>query len=140
MTFVDTNVLIDIFEDDADWLEWSMNQVSLAASRGELRVDPIVVAELSRGFDSCGSLRAALERMEIILAPLDEESAFLAGKRFQGYRRARDREGFGRVLPDFLIGAHALLLGETLLTRDSKVYRHYFPELTLITPETHPNG
>ena len=39
------------------------------------------------------------------------------------------------MLPDFLIGAHAVSLNAAVLTRDPAIYRRYFPELTLITPE-----
>ena len=46
--------------------------------------------------------------------------------------------GRERVLPDFLIGAHAAIRGHALLTRDPKGYRTYFPSVELITPETHP--
>lgn len=57
---------------------------------------------------------------------------FLAGKAFQKYR-ANDGQRTG-VLPDFLIGAHAAVLGAPLLTRDSARYRTYFPKLRLIAP------
>jgi len=40
------------------------------------------------------------------------------------------------VLPDFLVAAHAIVLDQPLLTRDPALYRRYFPELSLITPET----
>jgi predicted nucleic acid-binding protein len=37
-------------------------------------------------------------------------------------------------MPDFYIGAHAALAGLTLLTRDARRYRHYFPSLRVIAP------
>ncbi len=36
--------------------------------------------------------------------------------------------------PDFFIGAHALVEGHTLLTRDARRYRSYFPGVRLIAP------
>ena len=57
---------------------------------------------------------------------------FSAGKAFQRYRSAGGvRTG---VLPDFFLGAHAAVIGAPLLTRDTRRYRTYFPELTLIAP------
>ncbi len=60
------------------------------------------------------------------------DSAFLAGKCFQSYRR---RGGEKRSpLPDFYIGAHAAVSGLSLLTRDPARYRTYFPKLRLVSP------
>jgi predicted nucleic acid-binding protein len=39
------------------------------------------------------------------------------------------------VLPDFFIGAHAQIARLPLLTRDTRRYRSYFPEVELIAPE-----
>ena len=64
--------------------------------------------------------------------PLPWQAAFLAGKAFATYRR---RGGAARApLTDFYIGAHAAIAGHTLLTRDPKRYRTYFPKLRIIAP------
>ena len=65
--------------------------------------------------------------------PIPYEAAFLAGKAYLAYRR---RGGARRSpLPDFLIGAHAAVSSDRLLTRDSARYRAYFPKLSLIAPD-----
>jgi hypothetical protein len=79
-----------------------------------------------------------MDRLSLTIQPLDVVSAFVAGKRFQAFRLVRTASENARVLPDFLIGAHALTLDVPLLTRDPRLYRRYFPDLSLITPETHP--
>jgi predicted nucleic acid-binding protein len=57
---------------------------------------------------------------------------FLAGKAFQNYwARGGTKTG---VLPDFFIGAHAVVAGTVLLTRDAGRYRTNFPTIALITP------
>ncbi len=63
-------------------------------------------------------------------------SSYLAGTAHRAYRQ---RGGvFPSILADFLIGAHAQVLNLPILTRDARRYRTYFPEVELITPETHP--
>jgi hypothetical protein len=39
------------------------------------------------------------------------------------------------VLADFFIGAQAAVLGCTVLTRDAKRYRSYFPSVPLLVPD-----
>ena len=138
MTLVDTNVILDIFERDSVWFDWSLAKLAEAGGGEAAMVSSIVVAELSRDFDEVQPLEAKLDLLGLVVLPLDHFSAFTAGKRFQQFRRIRAATEGTRVLPDFLIGAHALTLEAPLLTRDPRLYRRYFPDLTLITPETHP--
>lgn len=133
MIFVDSNVVIDLISPDQDWFGWSRDRIGVLARSSDLVVDAIVVAEIAGNFPSLDELEAALERLDIEIVPLTEMVAFAAGQAFRRYRRAhRQRDA---ILPDFLIGSHAASLGATLLTRDSRLYRTYFPDLTLITPE-----
>jgi len=136
--FVDTNVVIDIFRRDARWFDWSADRLAMVTEQGEVAASAVVIAELSWSFDRLEDLLATLDRLSLVPRPLPAAAAFLAGKRFQSFRRTRYEDDHPRVLPDFLIGAHAFFEGASLLTRDPKLYRRYFPDLTLITPETHP--
>ena len=64
--------------------------------------------------------------------PLPYEAAFLTGKAFLAYRK---RGGAKRSpMPDFYVGAHAVVGSMTLLTRDAARYRTYFPALNIIAP------
>ncbi len=65
---------------------------------------------------------------------MTDEAAFLAGLAFRRYKAGRGEAKM--ILADFLIGAHAVTLDATLLTRDRRFYVKYFPDLPLITPET----
>ena len=60
------------------------------------------------------------------------EAGFLAGKALLQHRHAKGARS--SPLPDFYIGAHAAIEGMTLLTRDAKRYRSYYPTLELICP------
>ena len=136
MTFIDTNIIIDILDKDPVWFEWSATRLSSSATEHRATINAIVVAELSRGFAAFVDLQSRLQQLALDPAPIDEETAFLAGKRFVEFRRSRETRATMHVLPDFFIAAHAVTLEEPLLTRDPALYRRYFPDLPLITPET----
>jgi predicted nucleic acid-binding protein len=131
-TLVDSNVILDVATEDEEWLDWSAARLADAGQRGPLVINPIVYAEVSVRFDTIEALDEAVPPEFYTRAPLPWEAAFLAGKCFTLYRR---RGGSRRSpLPDFFIGAHAATAGLTLLTRDARRYREYFPRLHLIAP------
>ncbi len=129
---VDSNVLIDIFSDDPVWFEWSASALENLGNRSKLAINPIVYAEVAAGFDSIEALDAALGPYAMTREALPWEAGFLAA---QAHKRYRRRGGTRRsTLPDFYIGAHASIAGYTLLTRDARRYRDYFPHLVITGP------
>ena len=133
MILVDTNVLLDVLQDDPRWADWSQQQLESARLTDRLAINSVVYAELSIAFARIEELEAVIDEAALAVEAMPREALFLAGKVFLGYRRARGaRPG---VLPDFFIGAHAAVMKWPLLTRDVRRYRRYFPTLKLITPE-----
>jgi hypothetical protein len=131
-TLVDSNVLLDVITEDVEWFDWSASALAAAASRTPLVINPIVYAEVSAGFERIEDVEEALPPSYYRRVPLPWEAAFLAGQCFVRYRR---RGGARRSpMPDFYIGAHAAVDGLTLLTRDPKRYRAYFPGVRLLAP------
>lgn len=132
MIFIDSNVVIDLVE-DGPWTAWSKHVLS---SRSEpLIANHVVVAEVARAFRSADAVLVFLTELGIAIDPLTPDIAYRAGHAHVGYRLAGGRQQ--SVLADFLIGAHAASTGAALVTRDRKRFATYFPDLTLITPETH---
>ena len=43
---VDTNVLLDVLEDDPSWADWSLHQLRTQSQLHRLAINPIVYAEL----------------------------------------------------------------------------------------------
>jgi predicted nucleic acid-binding protein len=130
---VDSNVILDIVTDDPLWGEWSASMLARHAESGMLIINPIIYAEVSIGFERIEELDEILPADSFRRDPLPWEAAYLAGKCFLAYRR---RGGSRRSpLPDFYIGAHAAVMGLTLLTRDPRRYRTYFPQLSILAPD-----
>lgn len=131
MIAIDSSVLVDLLSDGphADAAEACLRQ---CLSSGPVVICDVALAEV------CGALRdgdtalAVLEDMSIRYSPLESKSALRAGEM---QRRYRQRGGpYARAVPDFLIGAHALLQCNGLITRDRDFFHQYFKGLKLIVP------
>jgi len=129
---VDTNVLFDYLSEDEEWADRSAAMLAEAANRGPLAINPIVFAEISVRFDAIEAVNEALPASYFLRVDLPWEAAFLAAKVFERYKRRGGTRT--SALPDFFIGAHAAVAGMTLLTRDARRYRTYFPRLKIIAP------
>lgn len=132
MVLVDTNVVVDVWQDDATWSEWSLAQLRAQSQVHELAINPIIYAELALNFESMETLDARVGDLGLTLRDLPRAALFLAGHAFRKYRRAGG--GKSGVLADFFIGAHAAVLGCAILTRDAARYRSYFPTVELLAP------
>jgi predicted nucleic acid-binding protein len=135
-TLVDTNVILDVIEEDPRWQAWSERRLADARDAGILLVNQIIYAELAAGYARREDLEAMLGADRFHLEQVPWDAAYGAGVAFIAYRR----RGGPRTLPlpDFFIGAHAAIRGYTLLTRDRGHYRTYFPTLEIVSPETYP--
>jgi len=134
MILIDTNVLIDVLEDDPQWAEWSVAQLRAHSKIHELGINAIVYAELSLAFERLEELDDAVMRLGLKLLEIPRPALFLAGRAFLAYRKAGGPRS--NVLADFLIGAHAAVAGVAILTRDARRYTTYFPAVKLLLPVT----
>lgn len=132
ITAVDTNVLLDVFQPDPSFGPGSAKALRKAISDGGLIACDVVWAEASAHFESRQAADHALGRLGVGFSALTVFSAVEAGVVQREYRRrGGTRE---RVIADFLIGAHAQIAADRLLTRDRGFFRSYFPELTVVDP------
>jgi hypothetical protein len=131
---VDTNVLIDVFEDDPDWSDWSVGRLREHSVVRALVINPIIYAELSMAFSKIEKLDAEIAALDLQVQEIPRPALFLASKAFAKYRKLGGTKT--NVLADFFIGAHAAVIEAPVLTRDPARYRSYFPTIRLITPES----
>ena len=136
-TLIDSNVLIDVLgPQDLRHRAWSLAALKQVANEGQIVLSAIVWAELAEPRLSEDVLNRLLGRFRPRREAFPFEAAYPAGLAHRAYvARGGKRE---RTLPDFLIGAHALVADYRLLTRDASRYRSYFPSLEIVAPDTHP--
>ncbi len=134
-TAIDSSVVLDLLMADPRHAARSEAALRQCASEGALIVGECVVAEIAPAIGGRGSEVGDLLRdWGVEFVPATEESAALAGAMFGAYLARRRPSGPRRVVPDFLIGAHATVLADRLLARDRGYYRDYFKRLVLIEP------
>lgn len=129
---VDTNVLVDVLEDDPEWADWSIGQLRTQSRVHRLIINPVIYTELSLTFSTVEALDEVLAGMQLPVVEMPRPALFLAGKAFAQYRRRGGTKG--NVLADFFIGAHAAVAGWPILTRDGRRYQSYFPTVNLVMP------
>lgn len=132
MLLVDTNVLVDVLEDDPEWANWSIAQLRAQAKIHRLAINPIIYSELSLTFSTVEALDRSVDDLELAVIEIPRPALFLAGKAFVRYRRQGGMKK--NVLADFFIGAHAAVAGYPILTRDTHRYVAYFPRVSLVSP------
>lgn len=132
MLLVDTNVLLDVLQDDPQWADWSIGQMRAQAALHALVINPVIYAEMSLSFSTIEALDDVVRTLTLELHEIPRPALFLAAKAYALYRRRGGSKQ--QVLPDFFIGAHAVVKGWPLLTRDASRFNTYFPTLEVLAP------
>lgn len=129
---VDSNVLIDILNPDSADARRVIDAFNRLSETHVQRINLVVFAETCSRFATLAMAQTTVDQLNLQMADLTPDDAFRAGQAFQQYRRnGGPRES---ILPDFLIGGQAANRGWPILTRDSKRFASYFPELTILDP------
>jgi predicted nucleic acid-binding protein len=133
MIAIDSSVLIDLLADDPGAAEGAEAALRHALSVGPAAICDVVLAEVTTALHDGAEVLAALEEMGVQMLPLEPKSAIRAGEMQRRYRQRGGRRE--RAVPDFLVGAHALLQCDGLITRDAAFFHDYFKGLRVIVPK-----
>lgn len=127
---LDSSVILDVVAADQRFAETSERLLRRASIEGKLIIGECVLAEIAPAFGDARTIEEFLTDWQIEFVPSSRESALLAGTSFARYLSRGGR--VGRIVADFLIGAHATLHADRLLARDRGYLRDYFPKLKVL--------
>ena len=137
-TAVDASVLLDVLAADKQFGDASREALRSAYDSGALIAGDVVWAEVRAHFTNDDSFRGAMDLLGVVFDPIPSDAACLAGRLWrQSRKRGAPRN---RIVPDFLVGAHALYRADALLSRDRGFYRRYFAELSVVDPSRDQHG
>ena len=133
MIAIDSSVIVDLLSNDGEAAEGAEVSLRQSLSIGPVVVCDVVLAEITTALRDGAEALGVLEEMGISCVAVESKSAVRAGEM---QRRYRQRVGLRqRTVPDFIVGAHALLQCSALITRDAGFFRDYFKGLKLIVPK-----
>ena len=137
ITAIDSSALIDLLGGDAR-ADDSERVIRQSLTRGSVVVCDVVVSEVVAGLGFGAELYDVLEGAGIRFSATEARAAIRAGEMQRRYKERLEAEGrapeSARTVPDFLIGAHALLQCGALITRDAGFFRDYFKGLQIVVP------
>jgi predicted nucleic acid-binding protein len=135
-TALDSSVVLDVLRGGAEHAHAARAALRAAVDQGALVACDVVWAEVRASLRDTPTFQQVMDVLGVEFEAMQAEAAELAGRLWSDHHRKRRVQGAARtrILPDFLIGAHAMLRADALLTRDRGFYRQMFEGLKIIEP------
>jgi len=132
ITALDSSVILDVLLPDSEHAQRSIEALKRARLEGQLIICDVVLAEITPVVGTDDAMKSLLDDWQLVHVPSTQDTALLAGQMFRQYLQRGGRRG--RIVADFLIGAHATAHADRLLSRDDGFLRDYFEELEIWHP------
>lgn len=131
MIAVDSSALIELLGNGPQTAA-SADALRDALHQGPVVLCDVVLAEVCTALKHGSDVLQFLEDAGLVYLAIEAKAALRAGEMQRRYRQRGGRRE--RTIPDFLVGAHALLQCDGLITFDAGFFRDYFKGLKVIVP------
>lgn len=133
MIAADSSVLVDLISGQGDDAEAAAATLRQALHSGPVVLCDVALAEVCTSVQGGAQIMDVLEEIGIGYSAMEPKAALRAGEMQRRYRQRGGNRT--RTVADFLIGAHAMMQCDALITRDAGFYRDYFKGLRLMVPQ-----
>ena len=133
MIAADSSVLVDLISGQGDAAEAAAAKLRQALHAGPVVLCDVALAEVCTSVQGGAQIMDVLEEIGFGYSAMEPKAALRAGEMQRRYRQRGGNRT--RTVADFLIGAHAMMQCDALITRDAGFYRDYFKGLRLMVPQ-----
>lgn len=138
MILLDTNVLIYASDPASSFHVWAIETIAGAVADEGAAINAVILAELCVGDSEPLTVADRIRVWGVAILDVPAAAADVCAEAYRSYRERRAKEpgkpAPGMPLPDFFIGAHAMIMGWELATADQGRFSTCFPTVTLIMP------
>ena len=136
MILLDTNVLIYSFDLDSPFCRWARETIADAVAGDGAAINAVSLAEICFGDADPPAVADRIRSWGVAILDVPASAADVCAKAYRQYQNRRTSTVVPVMpLPDFFIGAHAMIMGWELATADRGRFNQYFPSVSLKTPQ-----
>lgn len=139
MILLDTNVLIYAFDSDSPFCRWAREMIADAVAGDGAAINAVSLAEICVGDADPPTVADRIRSWGVAILDVPAAAAEVCAKAYRQYRKRRIPQRGTAIpvtpLPDFFIGAHAMIMDWELATADQGRFNQYFPSISLKTPQ-----
>jgi len=139
MILLDTNVLVYAFDPDSPFCDWAREMIAEAVAGDGAAINAVSLAEICVGDADPSTVADRIRGWGVAILDVPAGAADICAQAYRQYRKQRTLQPGRPVpampLPDFFIGAHAVIMGWELATADRGRFKNYFPSLSLKMPQ-----
>lgn len=138
MILLDTNVLVYAFDPDSPFYQWARETIADAVAGDGAVINAVILSEICVGDADPSTAADRIRSWGVEILDVPAAASDVCAAAYRKYRKRPMSQSNAPVpfmpLPDFFIGAHAMIMGWEIATADQGRFFTYFPSVTFKAP------